>query len=134
MRTGLIAIVVTLLCATAVQAQQVPANNVLGPSDSLQLTWKAEAPSPDGLDAPTGYRVKALSLAGESMRTWDTGANVQTLTLTPQMVPPGAFRITVHAFNLAGEAEASDVIGPFGKAATPKRLTTVSGSVVAGER
>lgn len=105
----------------------------LGPNDGIQINIPEPTVSPDGLDAPDGIRIKATSTTqtGVVVRTWDFGV-VRTALLTPQMIPAGAFTLTVHPFNVAGEAEASNEIGPFGKAATPKRLEGVTGSVVAG--
>ena len=105
----------------------------LGPNDGIQINIPEPTVSPDGLDAPDGIRIKATSTTetGVVVRTWDFGV-VRTALLTPQMIPAGAFTLTVHGFNVAGESEASNEIGPFGRAATPKRLEGVTGSVVAG--
>lgn len=132
-RVGILTALITAACYVGpVSAQTVPAGNLLGPADSLRVTWPTPTTSADGLDAPTGVRVKAVSLTGTVVRSWDTTPSVTTLTLTPQMIPAGAFNIAVHPFNVAGEAAASNSVGPFGKATTPRSLTGVSAGVVAG--
>jgi hypothetical protein len=134
LRGSLVLLALLVLVPLTASAQVVPAGNRIGANDSLRITWPAAVVSPDGLDAPDGYRVKAISLATPStvVRSWDAGAAVTTMVLTPTMIPLGGFTITVHPFNVAGEAAASNTAGPFGKASIPKSLTGVSAGVVAG--
>lgn len=119
-----------MLCAVTSSAQITK----LGPNDSLRINWPAAIVSPDTLDEPDGFRVKATSttVPGSVLKTWTTAKTVQTLTVVAIDMPTGAFQITVHPFNAAGEAAASNSVGPFGKAAVPKTLSGVTGSVVAG--
>lgn len=124
---GLVALVLCIL-VPAVAVAQVPAGNLLGPNDSLRVTWPTSVPTDaDGLDAPTGYRVKAVkpTQTGVIVQSWDVGL-VTTLTLTAAMIPSGAFSLSVHPFNVAGEAASSNVVGPFGKAAIPQTVTGVA--------
>jgi hypothetical protein len=120
---------VLLLCVAAIASAQTTR---LGPTSSLQFNWPAATSSPDTLDAPDGYRVKAVSetQSGVVLRSWDTAASVRTLTLTPSMIPDGLFRVSVHPFNVAGEAPSSNLVGPFGKAVIPMPLTGVTAGVV----
>lgn len=107
----------------------------LGPNDSLNVTWPAYvAQDPDGLDTPDGYRVKAVkpTQTGVIVQTWTTGI-VTSLALTSAQLPSGTFSITVHPFNVAGEAAASNVTGPFGKAAIPRVQTGVAATKVGGQ-
>jgi hypothetical protein len=136
LRTSLLAVALLAFTALTAAAQVVPAGNRLGANDGLRITWPAAVVSADGLDAPSGYRVKAVSLATPStvIRSWDAAANVTTLFLTPAMVPSGGFLVTVHPFNEAGEAAASNTAGPFGRASIPKTVTGVSAVVAAGEQ
>ena len=106
----------------------------LGPTDSINVTWPAYVnQDPDGLDAPDGWRVKAVkpTQTGVVVQTYTTGL-VTNLVLTAAQLPAGAFSITVHPFNAAGEAAASEPIGPFGKAAIPRVQTGVAATVVGG--
>jgi hypothetical protein len=134
LRTSLLAVVLVALAALTAHAQVVPAGNRLGANDGLRISWPAAVVAADGLDAPSGYRVKAVSLATPStvIRSWDAAAGVTTLFLTPAMVPTGGFLVTVHPFNEAGEAAASNTAGPFGRASIPQTITGVSAVVVAG--
>lgn len=133
MRFRILAVLLFVLAfAGAASAQAVPTANILGPTDSLRVTWPLPTSSPDGLDVPTGVRVKATNPSGTVIRSWDTLANVVTLNLTPTMIPSGPFTITIHPFNSFGEATASNSSGPFGKATAPKPLTGTSAVVVAG--
>jgi hypothetical protein len=100
----------------------------LGPNDSIRISWPAYVPAdPDGLDTPSGYRIKAVkpTQTGTVVQTYEVG-NVTTTTLTYAQLPAGAFSIAVHPFNEAGEAAASNLVGPFGKASTPKAVTGVT--------
>jgi hypothetical protein len=136
LRTTFFALALLVLAPLTAAAQPVPAGNRLGANDGLRITWPSAVVSADGLDAPSGYRVKAVSLATPStvIRSWDAAAGVTTLFLTPAMVPTGGFLVTVHPFNEAGEAAASNTAGPFGRASIPKTVTGVSAAVVAGEQ
>ncbi|TXH09899.1 MAG: hypothetical protein E6R03_16070 [Hyphomicrobiaceae bacterium] len=125
----LLLIACAVLSAAPVSAQVTR----LGPNHGISISWPAVTPvDPDGLDVPSGYRVRATSTRTPAVWTWDTAASVTTLTLTPQMIPVGAFTISVQAFNEAGEAPTSNVTGPFGRAMIPPTLTGVSAAVVAG--
>jgi hypothetical protein len=134
LRISLLAGLVLAITSLTAAAQPVPSGNRLGANDGLRITWPAATVSPDGLDAPAGYRVKAVSLTtpGTVIRSWDAAAGVTLLLLTPAQVPSGGFIISVHPFNEAGEAAASNTVGPFGRAAIPKTLTGISAGVVAG--
>lgn len=127
-------IITSLLCLVSVVAQAQTVQK-LGPTDSVRFTWPAAVVSADTLDAPDGYRVKAISptQTGVVIRSWDVaGAATTTWTMTAAQVPTGLFNVTIHPYNAAGEAPGSNPVGPFGKAMTPKSLTGVVGSVVAG--
>lgn len=123
---------VIVLGASVSEAQTL---QKLGPNDSIRFSWPIASVSPDTLDAPDGYRVKAVSptQAGVVIRSWDVaGATTTAWTLAPAQMPAGVFTVTVVPYNMAGEGPASNAIGPFGKVTTPKGLTGVTGSVVAG--
>lgn len=125
-----ITILTFLLAFVAAHATAQPVK--LGPNDSIRVSWPAYVPAdPDGLDTPDGYRVKAVkpTQTGTVVQTWDVGL-VTTLNLTYAQLPSGTFSISVHPFNVAGEAAASNIVGPFGKASTPKAQTGVTVSKV----
>ena len=126
-----LAILTFLLAFIAAHASaQAPVK--LGPNDTIRVSWPAYVPAdPDGLDTPDGYRVKAVkpTQTGTVVQTWDVGL-VTTLSLTYAQLPAGAFSISVHPFNVAGEAAASNIVGPFGKASTPKAQTGVTAARV----
>jgi hypothetical protein len=122
--------ILLLFVAVPATAQTVK----LGPNDSLNVTWPAYVnQDPDGLDAPDGYRVKAVkpTQTGVVVQTYSVGL-VTNLTLTAAQLPAGAFSISVHPFSVAGEAAASNVVGPFGKAAIPRVQTGVAATRVSG--
>lgn len=119
-----ILVLVILAIASAAQAQ-TPIK--LGPTDTIDVEWPAVSVAADGLNAPDGYRIKAKAVSGGSvLKTWTvtdgTAANLADL-------PAGAFTLAIHAFNVAGEAGASNVLGPFGRAAIPEVVTGASASV-----
>jgi hypothetical protein len=125
-------LVALLVLPTLSEAQVVPEGNRLTSKNTVTITWPELAVSPDGLDKPDGVRVKANPVAGSSVapRSWDLGPTVRSLVLTPQMIPTGgAFTLTVHPFNVEGEAVASSALGPFGRIRTPASVAGVSGGV-----
>ena len=128
-----IAIVAVILSASTANAQTL---TKFGPGDSLSVSWPASAVSPDTLDAPDGYRVKSFAptATGVVLKSWTTDAATRTLTIDAASMPSGVFNLSVVAFNVAGEAGASNVIGPFGKAAIPQAVAGVAATVVRGEQ
>jgi hypothetical protein len=108
----------------------------LGPTDSIKVNWPTPSVSTDGLNAPDGYRVKAVSTTtpGTVLRVWSIGSiSTLTHTIPPTEMPAGVFQISVHPYNVAGEAGPSNLSGPFGKAVTPTPYTTgVTAGVVSG--
>jgi uncharacterized protein (DUF2141 family) len=121
----LVATLATLALSSTVEAQTL---TKLGPGQGLAFSWPEPAVDADGLDAPDGYRVKATSVATNGvLETWEV--TNRELALTYAQLPAGAFTVTVHPFNVAGEAGPSNVTGPFGKAAIPKPLTGVVAGV-----
>lgn len=118
-----------MLCASSLSAQTL---TKFGPDDSLSVSWPAAAVAPDTLDEPDGYRVKSFAptATGVVLKSWTTPATTTTLTIDAASMPAGVFNLSVSAFNVAGEAGASNVIGPFGKAAIPKTITGVAALVV----
>lgn len=115
--------VLVLLIATPSFAQVTK----LGPGEGLRISWPNYVQGdPDGLDLPDGYRVKAVkpTQTGVVVQSWTIGLDT-SLELTSAQLPSGAFSLSVHPYNVAGEAEASQIVGPFGKAAIPKPQTGV---------
>lgn len=131
MRTCILAALATLLPVVA-SAQVVPDTGRLSPTQGVEVKWPAPTVNPEGLNAPEGFRIKAVSptQTGVVIRTWDAALSLRALTLTPAMLPEGAFTLTVHPFNVRGEAGASNVAGPFGKIQLPAALTGVTAGVV----
>ena len=129
-RLGSILLAILALFASVASAQQK-----LGPADGIRFNWPAPNVSADGLNTPDGFRVKAVSPSdtGVVIKTWTIAdPAARSFTVTAAEVPPsGLFSISVHPYNVAGEAGASNIIGPFGRAAVPTSLTGVTGSVVA---
>lgn len=123
-----------LLCAAVpAAAQTIAPGDRLGPTSSLRITWPATVPvDPSGLDVPDGYAVRAVNptTTGVVIKEWKLG-NVTAWTMTGSDIPAGAFSVSVHPYNIAGVSPASNVVGPFGKAAIPPRISTgVSAAVV----
>lgn len=101
----------------------------LGPTDTISVSWPAASVAADGLNAPDGYRIKARAVTGGAiLKAWEAGADARSLVLTE--LPPGAFTLAVHPFNVAGEAGASNVTVPFGRAAIPESLAGVTAIVI----
>jgi hypothetical protein len=67
-------------------------------------------------------------VGGTVLRTWEATAEARALVLTE--LPAGAFTLAVYPFNVAGEAGASNVTAPFGRAVIPETLTGVTATVV----
>jgi hypothetical protein len=119
-------LLVALLCALASPAA-AQTTTTLGPTDTIDVAWPAVTVAADGLNAPDGYRVKAKAVSGGSiLKTW-TVTSGTTVNLAD--LPPGAFTLAIHAYNAAGEAGASNVLGPFGRAAIPEVVAGASATV-----
>lgn len=121
--------VLLFLFLASVASAQTP-TTTLGPADAIRVGWPAPTVATDGLNAPDGFRIKATSTAtGTVLKTWEAAATDRTLLLGAPTLPAGAFTLAVHAFNVAGEAGASNVLGPFGLAAIPEVLAGATATV-----
>ena len=74
---ALVAVVAMVLPAAA---QQVPESSRVKEGQSLELKWPAAAVTPDGLNTPSGYKVRATSQTqtGVVLREWDTAATARS--------------------------------------------------------
>jgi hypothetical protein len=130
MQTRRTAALMLLLALTSLSALAQTPTTRLAPTDALSVTWPAATVSADGLDAPDGYRIKALAVSGGSvLKSWEAAATLRTLVISDYPTV-GAFTLTVHPFNVAGEAGSSNGTGPFGRAKIPAAVTGVAASVV----
>lgn len=120
--------VLLFLLLASVASAQTPVT--IGPADAIRVGWPAPTVATDGLNTPDGFRIKATSTAtGTVLKTWNAAATDRTLLLGASTLPAGAFTLAVHAFNVAGEAGASNVLGPFGLAAIPEVLAGATANV-----